>query len=167
MKHLKHLFLLLLLCTSVLATNNKQFVGVAPFFTSTGDFTDAMTLAPKVAGEAVCFDILNHPVPASATNNVGWCVDFAGGAWGYPAYWQYAGSAPNAFPVCNLTTGVCTAQLAAKFNAGAQLTTSGGQPSCDSGNRGMLWNIEGAAGVADVLQVCQKSVLDTYVWVTK
>lgn len=51
-------------------------------------------------------------------------------------------------------------------NNGVRLMTSGSQPTCDSAHRGTLWNIEGGAGVADQLQVCQKNAADNYVWVT-
>lgn len=49
---------------------------------------------------------------------------------------------------------------------GVQLLTSAAQPTCDAGHRGLMWNIQGAAGVADIFQICQKTVLDTYVWTT-
>lgn len=55
----------------------------------------------------------------------------------------------------------------AKFKMGAMLDTSASQPTCDVAHRGLMWNIQGAAGVADILQICQKSALDTYLWVTK
>lgn len=50
---------------------------------------------------------------------------------------------------------------------GTRLSTSGAQPTCDATTRGLLWNIEGGAGVADILQICQKDAGDAYVWVTK
>lgn len=53
------------------------------------------------------------------------------------------------------------------FAGGIQLTTSGSQPTCDAQHRGTFWNIEGGAGVADILQICQKDAADAYVWVTK
>jgi hypothetical protein len=49
---------------------------------------------------------------------------------------------------------------------GFRLGTSGAQPTCDAAHRGLTWNVEGGAGVADILQVCQKTVADTYLWVT-
>jgi hypothetical protein len=49
---------------------------------------------------------------------------------------------------------------------GLQLKTNGSQPTCSASTRGMFWNIEGGAGVADVLQICQKNSSDNYVWVT-
>ncbi len=53
-------------------------------------------------------------------------------------------------------------------SSGVRLATNGTtQPTCDATIRGTLWNIEGASGVADILQICQKTVLDTYAWVTK
>lgn len=55
----------------------------------------------------------------------------------------------------------------AAFTEGAQLTTSGTQPTCAVAYRGLLWNIEGGAGVADILQICQKNAADAYVWITK
>jgi hypothetical protein len=55
--------------------------------------------------------------------------------------------------------------IAAK--GGTQLSTSGSQPTCDAAHRGLLWNIEGGTGVADILQICQKNAADVYVWITK
>lgn len=49
---------------------------------------------------------------------------------------------------------------------GFLLQTSSAQPSCNVGNRGLLWIIQGGAGVADIFQICQKTVLNTYVWAT-
>lgn len=45
--------------------------------------------------------------------------------------------------------------------------TSGSQPTCDSGHRGLTWLIQGGAGVADIFQVCMKDAADAYNWVTK
>lgn len=50
--------------------------------------------------------------------------------------------------------------------SGVQLATSGTQPTCSLGTRGLMWNIQGSTGVADTLQVCQKNSSDAYVWVT-
>jgi len=55
----------------------------------------------------------------------------------------------------------------AVFQDGVQVETSGSQPTCDLSNRGLMWNIEGGTGVADIFQVCQKDASDNYVWVTK
>jgi len=49
---------------------------------------------------------------------------------------------------------------------GLQAVTSGSQPTCDADHRGLMWNIEGGTGVADIFQICQKDATDTYVWVT-
>lgn len=54
----------------------------------------------------------------------------------------------------------------AAFTGGAQLTTTGSQPACDAAHRGLMWNIDSGTGVADLFQVCQKTVLDTYAWTT-
>lgn len=55
----------------------------------------------------------------------------------------------------------------ANADKGFKLSTSGSQPTCDASNRGLMWNIQGGAGVADIFQVCQKNAADAYVWVTK
>lgn len=47
---------------------------------------------------------------------------------------------------------------------GVQLSTSATQPTCAVGNRGLIWNIEGGTGVADVAQICQKDSSNAYVW---
>lgn len=49
---------------------------------------------------------------------------------------------------------------------GMNLNTAGSQPTCAAGIRGKMWIIQGGAGVADIFQICSKTVLDTYVWVT-
>lgn len=50
---------------------------------------------------------------------------------------------------------------------GLALSTSGTKPTCASGIRGMLWVVQGAAGVADVLQACLKDAANNYSWVNK
>lgn len=45
-----------------------------------------------------------------------------------------------------------------------QLRPVGTRPTCDETRRGMLWFAAGSAGVADQLQVCQKTSSDTYQW---
>lgn len=50
--------------------------------------------------------------------------------------------------------------------AGFRMSTSGAQPTCDASTRGLMWNVEGGAGVADIFQICQKDALDAYAWVT-
>lgn len=47
---------------------------------------------------------------------------------------------------------------------GIQVMTSGAQPTCDAAHRGLMWNIEGGAGVADIFQICQKNAANAYVW---
>lgn len=56
--------------------------------------------------------------------------------------------------------------ITAVTDNGLRLAATGGQPTCDSSNRGLMWNVEGGIGVADDFQVCQKTILDTYMWVT-
>lgn len=38
------------------------------------------------------------------------------------------------------------------------------QPACAVGYRGMLWHVQGAGGVADKLQICNKSSANAYAW---
>lgn len=44
---------------------------------------------------------------------------------------------------------------------------SGAQPTCASGIRGLVYNVEGASGVADAFKVCMKDASNNYAWVTK
>lgn len=53
-----------------------------------------------------------------------------------------------------------------KTPQGVALTTSGAQPPCDIDHRGLMWNVQGGAGVADIFQICQKNAADAYVWTT-
>ena len=50
------------------------------------------------------------------------------------------------------------------ITGGVLLTTTGTQPSCIAANRGMLWFIQAASGVADQMQVCGKTSGNTYAW---
>lgn len=40
-------------------------------------------------------------------------------------------------------------------------------PTCAVGVRGLVYNTEGASGVADALKVCLKDASNNYSWVTK
>jgi hypothetical protein len=55
----------------------------------------------------------------------------------------------------------------AKFKMGTTIDTSISQPTCTSAKRGTFWVIQGAAGIADILQICLKDASDNYNWVTK
>lgn len=61
-------------------------------------------------------------------------------------------------------SGDVNATQSISANAGFQVSTSGSQPICDSTRRGLMWNVEGASGVSDVMQVCIKNAADAYVW---
>lgn len=50
---------------------------------------------------------------------------------------------------------------------GVQVATSSAKPSCSASNRGLFWVVQGAAGVADQLQVCLKDAANSYSWVNK
>ena len=63
-----------------------------------------------------------------------------------------------------LTGGTMTGALST--NGGVILSTSGSQPDCNSASRGMLWFIQGEAGVKDSLQICAKDAGDAYAWRT-
>ena len=45
-----------------------------------------------------------------------------------------------------------------------QVYAAGTEPSCNIGLRGTKIYVAGGLGVADVVKVCMKTVLDTYVW---
>ena len=49
---------------------------------------------------------------------------------------------------------------------GLNIATTASRPTAAVGVRGMLWVVQGGAGVADTLQVCLKSSGDTYSWKT-
>lgn len=42
----------------------------------------------------------------------------------------------------------------------------GVRPACDATRRSWRWQVEGGAGVADTIDVCQKKADDTYAWVS-
>lgn len=71
----------------------------------------------------------------------------------------------GSFPLA-VTGSVGFTAAAEMATGGFQLKTSGAQPTCDLAHRGTIWNIEGAAGIADIKQMCQKTVLDTYTWIS-
>jgi hypothetical protein len=48
---------------------------------------------------------------------------------------------------------------------GVRLNT-GVRPTCDATTRGLIWYVAGGAGVADTCEVCVKSALDAYAWVS-
>ncbi len=72
----------------------------------------------------------------------------------------------NSIQQMRLTTGGLGVEGIVGATGGIQLNTSGSQPTCDASVRGLLWNIPGGAGVADILQACQKDAADAYSWVT-
>lgn len=42
--------------------------------------------------------------------------------------------------------------------------SSGTKPSCDASTRGTFWITQGGLGVADTLELCVKTILDSYLW---
>ena len=52
------------------------------------------------------------------------------------------------------------------FNHPIMLNHTGSPPTCDSSTRGMLWFDVGQALVADTVEVCMKSALNSYGWRT-
>lgn len=51
-----------------------------------------------------------------------------------------------------------------EVNGGVQLYTAVSKPACGTSTRGLLWHVQGGAGVADTLEVCRKDNLDAYAW---
>ena len=49
---------------------------------------------------------------------------------------------------------------------GVDINTTVAQPTCAVGVRGLLWTVEGGAGVADRVEQCMKGTADTYAWKT-
>lgn len=52
------------------------------------------------------------------------------------------------------------------FLQGVQVSTASAQPAASAALRGLIWVVQGGAGVADVVQICLKGTADTYSWVT-
>ena len=63
------------------------------------------------------------------------------------------------------TTGVTVPNNLTE-QSGAIIATTSAQPTCTSANRGQQWIIQGASGVADIYQICEKNSSDAYVWVS-
>jgi hypothetical protein len=80
---------------------------------------------------------------------------FSGGSWGVLV------NGPS------LVAGENIAPAKVTVSDGAVLATSGAQPACNAGNRGMMWVIQGGASVADIFQICLKDNADAYAWATK
>lgn len=120
--------------------------GVAPASSTGGTITDLYGF--RSAG------LLNGGGTVVATNQYGFYVDsgfdpFATNSWGIYVADASAG---------NYFAGEANA------DGGFRLSTGGAQPTCNSGNRGKLWNIQGGAGVADNYEICQKDASDVYAW---
>ncbi|QXE90902.1 hypothetical protein [Geomonas subterranea] len=64
--------------------------------------------------------------------------------------------------------GVGTAAPTQKMeiNGGIRLNTATAKPTCSSTIRGTFWVAQGAAGVADTVEVCVKDAADAYAWKT-
>lgn len=112
---------------------------------------------------------------------VGSCYTGAASSTGFDAAIQYiqsedcTSSANGGEIAFNTTPNTTTALVEraritndgqSKFHYGVTLDTSTTQPTCDVAHRGNQWIIQGGLGVADIFQICQKTALDTYIWVT-
>ncbi|GFO64823.1 hypothetical protein M1B72_05060 [Geomonas paludis] len=53
-----------------------------------------------------------------------------------------------------------------EVNGGVRLNTATAKPTCSSTIRGTFWVAQGAAGVADTVEVCVKDSADAYSWKT-
>lgn len=54
----------------------------------------------------------------------------------------------------------------ARFSESGFKLASGTRPTCDASTRGAIFYVAGGAGVADTCEVCVKSALDAYAWVS-
>lgn len=95
---------------------------------------------------------------------------------GYEAGYSETGSNKLYIANTNTTTpliggdfGTAVVTITGKLtaSAGLGLATATAKPTCQASTRGLMWNTQGGAGVADVLEICQKNSSDSYVWVTK
>jgi len=74
------------------------------------------------------------------------------------------GSSSKRFGALFLSADIDTSYgrlISTKMQGGA----IGSRPAADSSRRSIFYNIEGGAGVADILQMCLKGAADTYSWV--
>lgn len=64
--------------------------------------------------------------------------------------------------------GTGTSSFAGRVLAadGVDVNTTAAQPTCAVALRGLLWTVEGGAGVADKVEQCMKGTTDTYAWKT-
>lgn len=64
------------------------------------------------------------------------------------------------------SANVTVSGVSLRTTLGVRLNTSGGgsKPTCDSSIRGMVWYVQGGAGVADTVEICAKAAADTYAW---
>lgn len=65
----------------------------------------------------------------------------------------------------NWSTVPTTIQQALDSLVILQHSAVGAQPSCTSANRGLPWLVEGAAGVADIYQICSQTI-SGFSWIT-
>lgn len=82
----------------------------------------------------------------------------------------YIGNASNFSVITgNMSIAQPAVTVNGKLNAtlGLGLSTTTSKPTCTAAYRGFFWHTEGGAGVADVLEICQKSALDAYAWIPK
>lgn len=64
-------------------------------------------------------------------------------------------------------TATFNADHSTSFIGGVTLATSSGtRPTCAVGIRGMMWVVQGGAGVTDTLEICMKAAANTYSWIT-
>lgn len=78
---------------------------------------------------------------------------------------SYALLTTNGFVGINVSNPTNPLEVWGNINTTSiQLIPNGSPPTCNASTRGMLWYTQGTLGVADILNVCMKSVLNVYSW---
>lgn len=60
--------------------------------------------------------------------------------------------------------GTSTPSQKLEVNGGVLLNTATAQPACAAGTRGLIWFVQGGAGVKDRCEVCAKDAANAYAW---
>ena len=64
----------------------------------------------------------------------------------------------------NVGIGTTAPSQKLEINGGVMLNTATAQPACAAATRGLIWFVQGAAGVKDRCEVCAKDAADAYAW---
>lgn len=68
--------------------------------------------------------------------------------------------------LANITQRVATTDRSVRAAvAESRMEAGGALPTAGSANRGRIYMLKGASGVADITYICRKTAADTYEWI--